>query len=202
MRTRVRDLCRRAAVVSHSDVFLRLRLPAQLADDFLATIEATRRRLETEAGQVAWDEPWPDLGAPPSMLGARSFFVRCRRVPSWVGLMALLEDYVDTWDPPGVARRRKSEGIYARDGWRCSAPGCTSRRNLENHHPRYRSRGGSRTAPANQTCACRFHHQRGEHGELASVRGRAPLGLVWRLGRDGIGGRFRNERRLPVRGAA
>jgi hypothetical protein len=173
-----------------------------LADGFLATIEATRRRLETEAGQVAWDEPWPDPDTPPSMLAARSFFVRCRRVPSWVGLMALLEDYVDTWDLPEVVRQRKSESIYARDGWRCSAAGCTSRRNLENHHPRYRSRGGSRTDPANQTCACRFHHQRGEHGGLATVRGRAPLGLVWRLGRDGIGGRFRNERSLPARGAA
>jgi hypothetical protein len=116
--------------------------------------------------------------------------------------MALLEDYVDTWDPPAVARKRRSERIYARDGWRCSAPGCSSRRNLENHHPRYRSRGGSRTDPGNQICACRFHHQWGEHGVLASVRGRAPLGLVWRLGRDGIGGRFRNERKLVVPDAA
>lgn len=202
LRARVQDLCRRAVAAGASDVFLRLRLPVRLADDLLATIEAARGRLEAEAGQLAWDQPWPDPDAPPSMLAARSFFVRCRRVPSWVGLMALLEDYVDTWDPPEGAPRRKSERIYARDGWRCSAPGCTSRRNLENHHPRYRSRGGSRTDPSNQTCACRFHHQWGEHGGLATVRGRAPLGLVWRLGRDGIGGRFRNERILPVHGAA
>jgi hypothetical protein len=202
LRTRVRDLCRRAASVGSSDVFLRLRLPGQLADGFLATIEATRRRLETDVRQIAWDKSWPDPDAPPSTLAARSLFVRCRRIPSWVGLMALVEDYVDTWDPPRVAGRRKSERIYARDGWRCSAAGCSSRRNLENHHPRYRSRGGSRTDPANQTCACRFHHQWGEHGVLATVRGRAPLGLVWRLGRDGIGGRFRNERSLPVRGVA
>jgi hypothetical protein len=64
LRARVRGLCRRAAAVGNSDVFLRLRLPGQLADDFLATIEVTRRRLETDAGQVAWDEPWPDLVAP------------------------------------------------------------------------------------------------------------------------------------------
>jgi hypothetical protein len=202
LRRRVRDLCRRAEAVGSSDVFLTLRLPGQLAGDFLATIEATRRRLETEAGRFEWDEPWPDPGAAPSILAARSFFVRCRRVPSWVGLMAMLEDYVDTWDPPELSLRRKSERIYAREGWRCGAPGCTSRRNLENHHPVYRSRGGPLSDPANQTCACRFHHQRGEHGELAEVRGRAPLGLVWRLGRGGIGGRFRNERSLPVRGAA
>jgi hypothetical protein len=202
LRRRVRGLCRRAVAVGSSDVFLRLRLPGPLADDFLSTIEATRRRLETDTGRIAWDEPWPDPDAPPSMLAARSFFVRCRRVPSWVGLMALLEDYVDTWDPPEFARKRRSDRIYARDGWRCSAPGCTSRRNLENHHPRYRSRGGPRTDPANQTCACRFHHRWGEHGDLASVRGRAPLGLVWRLGRDGIGGRFRNERKLVARNTA
>jgi len=58
-----------------------------------------------------------------------------------------------------------------------------------------RSRGGTDDL-SNRTCLCRFHHQRGEHGGLlAWRRGAAPLGLWWRMGRDGIGGRFRNERR-------
>ena len=35
----------------------------------------------------------------------------------------------------------------------------------------------------NRITLCRFHHQRGEHGGLMSVRGEAPLGLTWRLGR-------------------
>jgi len=29
------------------------------------------------------------------------------------------------------APRRHCEAVYIRDGWRCSAPACTSRRNLE-----------------------------------------------------------------------
>jgi hypothetical protein len=43
---------------------------------------------------------------------------------------------------------------------------------------------------------CRFHHQRGEHGGLASCTGVAPLGLLWRLGREGLAEWYRNERRL------
>ena len=62
----------------------------------------------------------------------------------------------------------------------------------------YRSRGGG-DEPSNRTVLCRFHHQRGEHGGLAACAGRAPLGIVWRLGRGGVGGRFLNERRLPRR---
>ena len=62
----------------------------------------------------------------------------------------------------------------------------------------YRSRGGS-DEQANRTCLCRFHHQRGEHGDLASCHGKAPLGLLWRLGKPGLGSWFRNERRLAGR---
>ena len=92
--------------------------------------------------------------------------------------------------------RRPGDEIYIRDGWRCTAPGCTSRRNLEDHHIRYRSRGGD-DDPANRICLCRFHHQRGEHGGLASCRGRAPTGVVWRLGRkDAAPTWYRNERRI------
>jgi len=72
------------------------------------------------------------------------------------------------------------------------APGCTSRRNLQEHHVSYRSQGGSDELD-NRLCLCAFHHQRGEHGELASCRGLAPLGIEWSLGRGGRGGLFRNE---------
>jgi hypothetical protein len=112
-----------------------------------------------------------------------------------VGLLALLEEFVHTWDDPRMAPRRPSDDIYCRDGWRCTAPGCTSRSNLENHHLHYRSRGGC-DAAWNRTSLCRFHHQRGEHGGLASCRGAAPLGIHWTLGRNGAGGRWRNEIRL------
>jgi 5-methylcytosine-specific restriction endonuclease McrA len=113
-----------------------------------------------------------------------------------VALLALLEEFVEVWDDPGGMPRRPGDAVYARDGWRCTAPGCTSLRHLEDHHLVYRSRGGGDEL-ANRTCLCRFHHQRGEHGDLASCRGAAPLGLTWRLGTRALGKRFRNEIRLP-----
>jgi hypothetical protein len=129
---------------------------------------------------------------------------RGRGVPAWVGLLALLEEFVMTWDDPRGAPCRRADKVYSRDGYRCTAPCCTSRRNLESHHPQYRSRGGDVKALWNQTVLCRFHHQRGEHGGLASVRGKAPLGLVWRLGRKDVGPGvwYRNEVRLPARTTA
>src|SRR5207247_1884883 len=70
------------------DVFLRLRLPHDLAGDLLAVIESTRRRLSDEVGRVAWDERWSDEQARPSTLSARTFSTRGRRVPGWIGLLA------------------------------------------------------------------------------------------------------------------
>jgi hypothetical protein len=61
---------------------------------------------------------------------------------------------------------------------------------------RERSRGGDEQAESNQTTACRFHHQMGEHGVFASCRGEAPLGIVWRLGREELATWFRNELRV------
>ncbi len=177
------------------DVFLRLRLPQDLAASFLAAVESSRRALSEEVDSVPWDEPWPDPRGRPSVLAARTFSIRCRRVPAWVGLLALVEEFVATWDDEDASPRRPRDAVYVRDGWRCTAPGCMSRRNLEDHHLLYRSRGGS-DALSNRTCLCRFHHQRGEHGELASCGGTAPLGIVWRLGRSELGEWYSNERRL------
>ena len=197
LRARVHELGRLTVDAGYSDVFLRLRLPDDLARGFLAAMESSRRALAAEAERVPWHQPWPDASAPASVAIARAFVVRCRRLPAWVGLLAMLEDFVDTWDAEHAPRSR-SQAVYARDGWRCSAPGCTSRRNLEDHHVVYRSRGGDRTALSNRVCLCRFHHQRGEHGELASCRGRAPLDLTWRLGRRDVSEWFRNERRISI----
>ena len=118
----------------YPDVFLRLRLPEDLAGSFLGAVESRRQLLSGAVEGVAWYEPWPYPGAPASVLAARTFSVRCRRAPAWVGLLALIEDYARTWDDPANAPRRAADVIYKRDGWRCMAPGCTSRRNLEDHH--------------------------------------------------------------------
>jgi hypothetical protein len=192
-RRRVLRLGLLAAEQGCADVFLRLRLPADLAALFLAVAESATRRLEQEVDRIPWDQPDPDSVALPSWRAARTFSIRCRRVPVWVGLLAMLEDYVLTWDDPQGMPKRAADRIYVRDGWRCTAPGCTSRRNLEDHHLDYRSHGGIND-PSNRTTLCRFHHQMGEHGLMAACRGAAPLGILWRMGRDGVGGRYRNER--------
>ncbi|HKQ98447.1 MAG TPA: HNH endonuclease signature motif containing protein, partial [Candidatus Polarisedimenticolia bacterium] len=220
------------ALPLEADSFLRLRLPTDLGERFLAAIDAERRRLTAEADAIPWDEDAPaasdaDPADAPraSWLAARTFSIRCRVLPSWVGLLSLLEDFADTWDDPQANPRRPGDEIYIRDGWRCTAPGCTSRRNLECHHVTYRSRGGGDESH-NLICLCRFHHQRGEHGDLASCRGRAPTDVEWRLGRTsgragggaashtagGVAGHtagdrrdpaatavfYRNERRIPA----
>jgi hypothetical protein len=193
---RLLALGRRAAFDPGPDVFLNLRLPSPLARDFLAAVETARKRLARRVAEVAWDEPWPEPDPPGSTLAARECFVRGRGIPAWAGLLALLEDFAATWDAPGAAgRRRRGEEIFVRAGWRCMAPGCTSRSRLEEHHLIFRSHGGG-DEDWNRVPDCRFHHVRGAHGGLATCRGRAPLDVVWTLGRDGIGGRFRNERKL------
>jgi hypothetical protein len=177
------------------DVFLRLRLPADLAIDFLAAIEAARREIEQRAAAIPWDEPWPVGPAAPSEWMARISFLRSRSLPTWVGLLVLLEEFVALWDDDQAAPERRDDGVFIRDGWRCAAPGCTSRRHLEDHHVVYRSQGGGDES-ANRITLCRYHHQRGEHGCLLRVRGEAPLGLTWRLGRDDLAVIYRNERRV------
>jgi len=181
------------------DVALRLRLPQEGAARFVAAIEAARSARTRDADAVPWDEPFDLPGAPPSLLAARMYTARSRRVPAWVGLLALLEDFVFTWDPVEAPPARPNDVVHVRDGWRCAAPGCTARRNLEAHHIVYRSQGGD-DDNANLVTLCRFHHQRGEHDGLARVRGPAPLGLLWRLGRADVGTWYRNERRVAPPG--
>ena len=182
-----------AALPMEPDVFLRLRLPADLATDLMEAIEAARADLQSRVMSCPWDGDWVADG-PPSLWIARIAFVRGRRVPLWAGLLALLEEFVATWDTDAGAPERRDDTIFVRDGWRCAAPGCSSRRNLEIHHIVYRSNDGSDDG-WNLITLCRFHHQRGEHGTLMTVRGRAPCGLVWRLGRPEVAVGYANERR-------
>jgi hypothetical protein len=156
-----------------------LTLPEDLATEFLAAVEGWRDALAK--GEARED------------MVASGIARRFRTVPDWVGLYAMLEDFAETWDDPRAMPKRKADRIYIRDGWRCTAPACTSRKNIENHHLEYLSRGGNPTAEENQTFLCRFHHQLGEHGAFASCRGKAPLGIKWRLGRDELGVRYINE---------
>lgn len=95
-------------------------------------------------------------------------------------LDALLDHALAAWsvrDPDGP----RLDPVIERDGYRCAVPGCSSRRNLHDHHVVFRSAGGSH-APENRITLCAFHHQRCLHVGRLRVRGRAPDRLVYELG--------------------
>ena len=148
-------------------------------------------------GAYEADARAPASETPLSLCTAAAHVSRDVDLPSWVGLMALLEEYVATWDAADARPARGRDLIHGRHGMRCAAPLCTGRRNLEAHHLHYRSHEGS-DDPDNLISLCRYHHQRGEHGDLASCSGKAPLGVEWRLGRDDVAEWYRNERKLPA----
>jgi hypothetical protein len=94
----------------------------------------------------------------------------------------MFEHFHEVWDESRVPRRY---AVFARDGWRCTVPGCSSYRNLQDHHIVYRSRGGDDSL-SNRTTLCAWHHLRGEHEGRIRVTGRAPERLHFELGlRDG-----------------
>ncbi|MCU0222706.1 MAG: HNH endonuclease [Acidobacteria bacterium] len=165
---RIRALSRLADDRGGQVAVLRLDLSFGIAADFLGALEAAARRVRMFSADLA------------------PFDAR------WLGLYTLLTTYAATHDA-----HRGPPGVYARDGWRCMAPGCTSSSRLEDHHVLYRARGGD-DEPDNRVTLCRFHHQRGEHGGGMQVRGRAPLRLDFELG----GLRYRNERVVARPGAS
>jgi hypothetical protein len=103
-----------------------------------------------------------------------------------VGLEAMLDHAIATWLTAGEAFEDYAD--FERDGWRCTVPGCTARRNLQSHHIVFRSAGGP-DVPGNRTTLCAFHHHRGVHAGTVGIRGRAPADLTYTLGV----GRFRSH---------
>jgi hypothetical protein len=95
-------------------------------------------------------------------------------------LDAMLEHAFATWGLANAELQREHR-VFARDGWRCTFPGCTSYGNLQDHHIEYRSHGGS-DALSNRTALCVWHHLRGEHAKILRVRGAAPAKLRFELG--------------------
>ena len=90
-------------------------------------------------------------------------------------LERLLAHAISTWVEVGARFRDYAD--FRRDGFRCTVPGCTARRNLQSHHVRFRSAGGP-DEPWNRTTLCAHHHLRGVHGGALRIRGRAPHELV------------------------
>jgi len=107
-------------------------------------------------------------------------------------LEAMFDHAIATW---WVSTPRKYR-VFARDGWRCTVPGCTSQRNLHAHHVLFRSAGGGDDL-ANLTTLCAAHHQRCVHMGTIRISGRAPDRLVFEMPL----GRFRSGD-LRVHGAS
>ncbi len=95
------------------------------------------------------------------------------------GLERVLEHAIASWLQAGRAFRDYAD--FERDGWRCTVPACSARRNLHSHHVVFRSAGGP-DVPANRTTLCAWHHLRGVHEGRIVIRGRAPEALLYRLG--------------------
>ena len=131
----------------------------------------TLRRLQEQV------RPELDFWAPPDV--ARLFLAMVARM----GLEGLLDHAIGTW----LGLAEPGHEVFERDGWRCTVPACTARRNLHRHHIVFRSHEGP-DAAWNLTTLCAWHHQRGVHGGWVRIRGRAPDALVFELGV----GRFRS----------
>jgi hypothetical protein len=97
--------------------------------------------------------------------------------PAWLGLEKLLDHVTDAW----MSQPRHRDPVFARDGWRCAVPGCSSRRNLHDHHVLFRSRGGD-NGRDNRVAVCAWHHLRGLHAATIRAHGRAPTGITWEVG--------------------
>jgi hypothetical protein len=132
----------------------------------LADVEIRFRAPESVAHLLRW------------AIGAR----RSPGEPIWFGLLRLLEHVRAFW----LAAPKHRNPIFARDGWRCAVPGCSSRRNLHDHHVKFRSQGGGNERH-NRVAICAAHHQHGVHRGLIRASGNAGEGLDWELGRRRLG---------------
>jgi hypothetical protein len=104
--------------------------------------------------------------------------VRGRPARTSDALEAMLEHALASWQPEKPTPR--AFAVFERDGWRCTAPGCSSQRNLQQHHVVFRSRGGT-DDPSNLTTLCAWHHLRGVHAGVLRCSGTAPHGLRFDL---------------------
>jgi hypothetical protein len=127
--------------------------PPDIANLFQAVVSTVRRRIERETGRL------PTAGE---------------------ALDVMLDHVLSTWGAlDGTVKARYR--VFARDGWRCATPGCSSMQNLHDHHVRFRSAQGTDDLE-NRITLCAFHHLRGVHAGLLRCVGRSPDGLRWELG--------------------
>jgi hypothetical protein len=125
--------------------------PRDVARLFRAVLATVQRRIERHEGRTASESE---------------------------ALHAMLVHFLAVWNQPRVP---KDHAVFERDGWRCTVPGCSSYRNLHNHHIRFRSAGGSDDL-SNRTTLCAWHHLRGVHAGIVRCTGTAPGELHFALG--------------------
>jgi hypothetical protein len=77
-----------------------------------------------------------------------------------------------------IAAPRHGDPVFERDGWRCAVPCCSSRRELHDHHVRFRSLGGDESL-GNRSTVCAAHHLRFIHTGRIHARGSAPSAIEW-----------------------
>ncbi len=99
----------------------------------------------------------------------------------WECFLLFVRAMRDTWENQEDPHWRRRYRILERDGWRCKAPGCTSRVGLNAHHITFRSQQGGDQA-ANLVTLCVGHHQQGLHEGRIRCFGAAPDGLWWDMG--------------------
>jgi hypothetical protein len=151
--------------------------------------QATLRRLEAEVAAAAPEAQRVSFLAPPEV--ATVFLTVLARVRTHLAdaagrpaaparaLTWMLDHAIASWLEQGAAFDDYAD--FTRDGFRCTVPGCTARRNLHSHHIIFRSKRGP-DEPWNRTTLCAFHHQRGVHAGFVSCKGLAPDALVFALG--------------------
>ncbi|MBI3768498.1 MAG: hypothetical protein HY271_08380 [Deltaproteobacteria bacterium] len=105
--------------------------------------------------------------------------------PHWTALERLLVHVIAYWE--GAPRHH--DPIFARDGWRCAVPACSSRRNLHDHHLQYRSRGGDNQQAnprGSVRCASSTRDSSRQHSRVGNGAGRRSLGARGALARGTV----------------
>ena len=95
----------------------------------------------------------------------------------------MLEHVLAVWGSyQPLSKVAREHRVFARDGWRCTVPGCSSYRDLHRHHIVFRSHQGGDEL-RNLTTLCAWHHLRTVHAGLVGCTGQAPDALRFELGR-------------------
>jgi hypothetical protein len=89
---------------------LNLTLPADLAGRFLAAVEASREAAGVAVARESQGPGSVDGGDSPSLEAARAFSTSRVPIPAWIGLLSMLEDFVETWDGGTIRKPTRSAG--------------------------------------------------------------------------------------------